>query len=107
MSSAKKPAPKCANCDNVKVAIDSINMAMRRKGLSLGDMWHAVNMLVDQAVTETILRLRAAGESIRVIARTVHMDDGRVSQIIKAEKAKQQCCHKPCKPCKPAKPCKK
>ena len=99
---------KCHNCDNIALAMEALNSVMRRKGLGLGDMYHAINRMIDQAVNDTIMRLRAEGRSIREISRTVHMDDSRVSQIIKTEKSKS-CCGKQCKPCKPAKqyaPCK-
>ena len=99
---------KCHNCDNIALATEALNSVMRRKGLGLGDMYHAINRMIDQAVNDTIMRLRAEGRSIRDIARTVHMDDSRVSQIIKTEKSKL-CCGNQCKPCKPAKkhaPCK-
>ena len=92
---------KCHNCDNIALATEALNSVMRRKGLGLGDMYHAINRMIEQAVNDTIMRLRAEGRSIREISRTVHMDDSRVSQIIKTEKSK------PCKPCKQCSPCKK
>ena len=103
MSTPKKvqPVAKCHNCDNVAVAIDAINSAMRRKGLGLGDMYTAINKMIDKAIEDTVLRLRAEGRSIKYIARTVHIDDGRVSQIIKSRQ--HHCCAKPCKPAKPCK----
>ena len=103
MSSCKKNAhaPKCANCDNIAVAIDSINSAMRRKGLGLGDMYHAINKMIDDVVNDTILRLRSEGKSIREIARFVHMDDSRVSRIIKSA---NKCSFKPAKPFKTCRP---
>lgn len=102
MSSCKNKgsqAPKCHACDNVSVAIEAINAVMRRKGIGLGDMYHAVNMLIDKAVNDVILRMRAEGRSIREIARFVHMDDSRVSRVIKEA---YKCEHKgkPCKSCK-------
>lgn len=111
MSSCKKnaQAPKCVNCDNIAIAIDAINSVMRRKGLGLGDMYHAINKMIEKVVNETIIRLRAEGKSIREIARFVHMDDSRVSKIIKT--ANRIACglnackpNKPCKPCKPCRP---
>ena len=75
---------KLHNCDNVSIAVEAIRSAMRRKGLGLGDMYHAVNRLIDEAVADTIVRMRSEGRSIREIARTVHMDDKRVSKLIKA-----------------------
>ena len=86
MSSCKKGSqgPKCHNRDNIDIAVEAINSAMRRNGLGLGDMYHALNRLIDMAVAETIARMRAEGRSIREIARTVHMDDKRVSKLIKA-----------------------
>lgn len=93
MSSCKKNAqsPKCANCDNIAVAIDAINSAMRRKGVGLGDMYHAINKMIEEVVNETILKLRAYGKSIREIARSVHMDDKRVSKIIREHSCHRQC----------------
>ena len=115
--STKKDSPvtKCHNCDNIALASEAICAAMRRKGLGLGDMYIAINRMIDGAVKDTIMNLRAEGLSIRKIARTVHMDDGRVSQIIKSENAKK-CCDKTCKvtykckpgiQCNPPKPCKR
>ena len=96
---------KCHNCDNIALATEALNSVMRRKGLGLGDLYHAINRMIDKVVNDTIMRLRAEGRSIREIARTVHMDDSRVSQIIKTEKSKL-CCG-PCKPAKKYAPCKK
>ena len=99
---AKKSAPKRVDANNVSVAIAAINAAMRRKGLSLGDMYAAITCLVDEAVIGTILHMRAAGCSIRKIARKVHMDDRRVSNVIKEAAAKEAKAKakKPCKTCK-------
>ena len=104
MSKNTAHAPKCHNSDNIDVAKESIMSAMRRKGLALGDMYHAIVGLIEKAVDETILRLRSEGRDIRQIARYVHKDDSYVSGVIKAANAK--CCKKS-KPCKPCKPCKK
>lgn len=103
MSSCKKnaQAPKCVNCDNIAIAIDAINSVMRRKGLGLGDMYHAINKMIEMVVNDTILRLRAEGKSIREIARFVHMDDSRVSKIVKCA---NKCNCKPAKTCKPCRP---
>jgi len=74
----------CHNCDNIDIAVEAINSAMRRKGLGLGDMYYAINRLIDDAVADTIARMRSEGHSIKEIARTVHMDDKRVSKMVKA-----------------------
>ena len=109
MSSCKKAAPKCVNGDNIKIAIEAINSAMRRKGLGLGDMYEAINLMVDDAMIGTILHMRESGCSIRKIARTVHMDDRRVSNVIKDAAAKKSLANacKACKTCKASKTCKK
>lgn len=82
MSSCKKAAPKGAKKDIVEVASDAIISCMRRTGVGLGDMYHAITRMIDAAVADTVVRLRESGCSIRKIARTVHMDDGRVSKIV-------------------------
>ena len=90
---------KCHNRDNIALAIEALKCLMRRKGLGLGDLYHAVNRMIDFAVYETIMNLRCEGLSIRKIARMVHMDDKRVSSIIKFEFAKM-CRDKKCHACK-------
>ncbi len=89
----KKPNKKTC------MAINAIKAAMERCKLTLLDMHIAINILVDVHVEKTILRMRADGKSIRVIARAIHMDDKRVSDIIKANIP-----GKPLKPAKPTKP---
>ena len=85
MSTTKTNTSKCAFSAGVATAIDSIKSAMRRKGISLLDMYKAVNILTDCAVEEKIVGMRKSGFSIRKIARAIHMDDSRVSAIIKAK----------------------
>ena len=97
-------SPKCnkpsANA-GVNKAIQVIESAMKRNHLSLGDVYRAASIMLDRAVEDTIMRMRAAGASIKKISRAIHMDDRRVSAIIKAATSK------PCKPCKTCKKCKK
>lgn len=107
---------KCTKCKKTSVgkkplvnkrvqkAIQVIESAMKRNRLNLGEMYHAMTKMLDCAVEAAILRMRAAGDSIRKIARTIHMDDRRVSAIIKANAGKV--C-KPCKTCKDKKTCRK
>jgi DNA-binding NarL/FixJ family response regulator len=44
--------------------------------------------LVEQATKNAVVRLRKEGKSIKEIARTVHIDDTKVSDILKAESGK-------------------
>ena len=56
--------------------------------------------LVGNVTESVVLRLRKEGKSIKEIARTVHMDDTKVSNILKAEhiiKADLKRCGKSCK----------
>lgn len=86
-----KPAKNADVEENIKLAVSLINSAMKRHGLSLCDMYGAVNLMADVATKEAILRMRENGYSIRKIARQIHMDDRRVSEIIKSETAKANC----------------
>lgn len=87
-----------AKADRTDEAINAIQSAMKRKGLNLTDMYRAVNVLVDCAVEQTILRMHSQGFSIRKVARAVHMDDRRVSEIIKSKPNPGP--YKPCESCK-------
>lgn len=82
-----------------RLAINAIKAAMEGCKLTLLDMHTAINILVDIHVEKEILRMRADGKSIRFIARAIHMDDKRVSDIIIKANI-------PCKPLKLAKPTK-
>ena len=86
----------------VDCAMRCIENAMRRNKLGLIHMSAAFDAIEKRALVLEIMRMRAEGLTIRKIARTVHLDDKKVSSIIK--KGTAQCC---CKPCDHGKPCKK
>lgn len=89
----KKPSdPKKPDVnEGVKTAIHAIESVMKRKHLSLCEIYRAVGIMADCAVEKTIMEMRADGCSIRKIARRVHMDDSRVSAIIKRNPCKCHC----------------
>lgn len=92
--------PSKDEVEKVKCAIRCIESAMKRNKLSLIHVHVAVNAMVKDRTVKVVLDMRSHGASIRRIAREIHMDDKRVSCIIKKYCRPSS----PCKPCKPAKP---
>lgn len=88
-------ACKSIKPSNTHVAAAAIARAMSENGLRLYDMYVAMNAMIKQATRETILNLRKSGKSIKAIAKRLHMDDKRVSAIIKSAKictSGKSCC---------------
>ena len=97
MSKNVTPAHDGGDMKKVQCAINCITRAMRRNHLMLVHMEWAIVGLRRSFDVDRIMNMRACGFSIRKIARTVHMDDKRVSKIIS-----EYGCHKQCG-CKKAK----
>lgn len=73
--------------EQIKKSIKLIKSMEKRNNLDFINIFRAANIIVDCMTEETILNLRSQGNSIRKIARSIHMDDKRVSAILKANKA--------------------
>lgn len=80
----KKPVAKAkAIVEKIICAGRCIEAAMKRHDLSLFHVRCAVAEMIRAELVDAVLRLRAEGLSIHKIARRVHLDDRRVSKIIK------------------------
>ena len=89
----------------VGCAIRCIESSMKRNRLNILHIGAALDTIEKRMVVQTVLKMKAEGFTNRKIARTIHIDDKKVSAIVK-DNATKPCCAKPCKPCKPGKPCK-
>jgi len=95
-----------------KEDVDQINKARaiifeieRQCKLEMINIYRAASYIIDELMERTVLNLRKQGYSIRKIARLVHIDDTKVSAIVKANVGTADP-DKPTKPAEPAKPTK-
>ena len=73
--------------EQIKKSIKLIRSMEKRNKLDFINIFRAANIIADCMTEDTILNLRRQGYSIRKIARYIHMDDKRVSAILKENKA--------------------
>ena len=59
----------------------------KRNNLDFINIFRAANAIIDCMTEDRVLKLRSQGCNIRKIARSIHMDDRRVSAILKGNKA--------------------
>lgn len=86
----------------VECAINCTEYSMRRNKLSLLHMCAAIGVLEKRHLISVIREMRDAGKSIHFIARAIHMDDKRVSAILKKENIVKPSSN-PCACCKKSK----
>lgn len=73
--------------EQIEKAMKLLKAMEKRNNLDFVNIFRAATTIIDCMTEETILNLRRQGYSIRKIARSIHMDDKRVSEILKANKA--------------------
>lgn len=96
--SSKKTCCLTDGAEKTKCAIRCVESSMKRNKLTLDDIMDAVKFLYKKRLVGYILSCKTRGDSIRKIARAVHMDDKRVSAILKSF-APAVGKSKPAKPC--------
>lgn len=69
--------------EQIEKSIKLIESMEKRHKLEFINIYRAVCTIIYAKTEQTIISLRKRGESIRMIARWVHMDDKRVSAILK------------------------
>ena len=73
--------------EQIEKSIKLIESMEKRHKLEFINIFRAVCTIVEGQTERTIICLRKRGESIRRIARSIHMDDSRVSAILKENNA--------------------
>ena len=77
--------------EQIEKSIKLVESMEKRHKLEFINIYSAVCTIVDARTEQTIISLRKRGESIRRIARSIHMDDSRVSAILKENNAFKIC----------------
>lgn len=78
-----------------------LDMSKKSK-LELINIFRAASWIIDGMIERTILNLRKQGYGIKKIARLVHIDDRKVSAIVKSNVGKPEVASCPVNPTKPA-----
>ena len=73
--------------EQIEKSMKLLKSMEKRNKLDFINILRAVTTIIDCMTEDTILNLRRQGYSIRKIARSIHMDDRRVSAILKENKA--------------------
>ena len=73
--------------EQIEKSMKLLKAMEKRNNLDFINIFRAANIIIDCMTEDTILKLRSQGYSIRKIARSIHMDDRRVSAILKENKA--------------------
>lgn len=73
--------------EQIEKSMKLLKAMEKRNNLDFMNIFRAANIIIDCMKEDTILNLRRKGYNIRKIARSIHMDDRRVSDILKDNKA--------------------
>lgn len=73
--------------EQIEKSMKLLKSMEKRNKLDFINIFRAANIIIDCMTEDTILNLRKQGYSIRKIAKSIHMDDRRVSAILKENKA--------------------
>ena len=73
--------------EQIEKSMKLLKSMEKRNKLDFINILRAAATIIDCMTEDTILNLRRQGYSIRKIARSIHMDDRRVSAILKENKA--------------------
>lgn len=73
--------------EQIEKSMKLLKSMEKRNKLDFINIFRAATTIIDCMTEDTILNLRRQGYSIRKIARSIHMDDRRVSAILKENKA--------------------
>jgi predicted transcriptional regulator len=73
--------------EQIEKSMKLLKSMEKRNKLDFINIFRAANTIIDCMKENTIVNLRRQGYSIRKIARSIHMDDGRVSAILKENNA--------------------
>ena len=84
---AKKCRHPKEDAEQIEKSMKLLKAMEKRNNLDFINIFRAANAIIDCMTEDTILKLRSQGYNIRKIARSIHMDDRRVSAILKGNKA--------------------
>ena len=73
--------------EQIEKSMKLLKSMEKRNKLDFINIFRAATTIIDCMTEDTILNLRRQGYSIRKIARSIHVDDRRVSAILKENKA--------------------
>lgn len=73
--------------EQIEKSMKLLKSMEKRNKLDFINIFRAAATIIDCMTEDTILNLHRQGYSIRKIARSIHMDDKRISAILKENKA--------------------